>query len=178
VLRTKFLFKPPYLLHSLGALLVMQPCEKAASLHRDLGCHHFRQPLLGCITAKGRVEIRDPYMNTKFVAVLAVLTAVTATVELAHGQAAPKASQADVQKLVDSIKCDKTKLAQFCDYAKLVKQGGTLAEKNENDPKLEALNQQMDEIATKIGPDFETIANSDMDDASIALLQNLAKTCA
>jgi hypothetical protein len=116
-------------------------------------------------------------MNTKFVTAIAVLMAVTATDAFAQGQAAPKASMAEVQKLVDSIKSDKAKLAQSCDYAKLANQASALAEKNENDPKLEALDNQMNDVAAKIGPDFERITNSDMDDASAALLQDLAKTC-
>ena len=76
-------------------------------------------------------------MNAKFVYAIAVLIAVSASD--AFAQAAPKASKAEVQKLVDSIKSDKAKFAQSCDNAKLVNQASALAEKNQNDPKLEAL---------------------------------------
>ena len=116
-------------------------------------------------------------MNTKFVAAIAVLTAVTASIALAQGQAAPKASKADVQKLVDSIKGDKTKLAQFCDLTKLAGQSGALVQKNRYDPKLLELEKQMDDIAAKLGPDYEKITNSELDDASADLLAALSKSC-
>ena len=68
-------------------------------------------------------------MNTKFVAAVAVVTAITTTVAFAQGQTAPKASKADVQKLVGGIKSDKAKLAQFCEITKLEVQAGALAQK-------------------------------------------------
>jgi hypothetical protein len=85
--------------------------------------------LLGYIAAEAS-QNEEPSMNTKFVAVIAVLTAVTATPAFAQGQATPKASKADVQKLVDGIKGDNTKLAQFCEMTKLATQSGALAQKN------------------------------------------------
>ncbi|MFY9642781.1 MAG: hypothetical protein WCD20_19525 [Rhodomicrobium sp.] len=116
-------------------------------------------------------------MSAKFVAAIAVMTAVTATAAFAQGQAAPKASKADVQKLVDSIKSDKTRLGQYCEITKLELQTGALAQKNQNDPKLEGLEKQMDEIAAKLGPDFARITNSELDDASSALLDDLSVNC-
>jgi hypothetical protein len=116
-------------------------------------------------------------MTTKFVAAIAVLIAVTASPAFAQGQAAPKASKADVEKLVDSIKSDKTKLAQFCDITKLASQAGAMAQKNRNDPKLTELGKQMDDISAKLGPDYDRITDSEMDDASTALLDDLSKSC-
>ena len=116
-------------------------------------------------------------MSTKFVAAIAVVTAVTTTIAFAQGQTAPKASKADVQKLVGSIKSDKAKFAQYCEITKLEVQSNALAQKNQNDPKLEALGKQMDDIAAKIGPDYEKIINSDLDDASAALFDDLSKSC-
>ena len=116
-------------------------------------------------------------MSTKFVAAIAVVTAVTTTVAFAQGQTAPKASKADVQKLVGGIKSDKTKLAQYCEIAKLEVQSNALAQKNQNDPKLEALGKQMNDIGGKLGPDYEKIINSDLDDASAALFDDLSKSC-
>jgi hypothetical protein len=116
-------------------------------------------------------------MSTQFVAAIAVLTAVTATGAFAQGQAAPKASKAEVQKLVGSIKSDKAKLAQYCEITKLEGQANALAQKDENDPKLEGLGKQMDDLAAKLGPDYEKIINSDLDDASSALFDDLSKSC-
>ena len=114
-------------------------------------------------------------MSTQFVAAIAVLTAITATGAFAQGQAAPKASKAEVQKLVGSIKGDKTKLAQYCEITKLEIQSNALAEKNENDPKLEGLGKQMDDLSAKLGPDYQRITGSDLDDASSALFDDLSK---
>jgi hypothetical protein len=146
-------------------------------LMENLGNHCFRGLLLGGVAAKKRAKIGEPIMSTKFVAAIAVMTAFTATVAFAQTQAAPKVSQAEVQKLVDGIKGDNAKLSQFCGMTKLAGEAGTLAQQNPNDPKIEELGKQMDEMATKLGPDFEKITNSDMDDASAALLDGVAKSC-
>ena len=116
-------------------------------------------------------------MSTKFVAAIAVVMAVTTVAFAQNETAAPKANKADVQKLVGGIKSNKTKLAQFCEITKLEVQAGALAQKNQNDPKLEAIGKQMDDIAAKIGPDYEKIINSDLDDASSALFDDLSKSC-
>jgi hypothetical protein len=122
-------------------------------------------------------KIREPFMRTQFVAAIAVLTAVTTTGAFAQGQTAPKASKAEVQKLVGNIKSDKTKLAQYCEITKLEIQSNALAEKNENDPKLEGLGKQMDDLSAKLGPDYQRITGSDLDDASSALFDDLSKSC-
>jgi len=116
-------------------------------------------------------------MSTKFVTAIAVLTTVAATVAFAQDKTAPKASKAEVQKLVGGIKGDKTKLTQYCEITKLEIQSNALAQKNENDPKLEALGKQMDDLAAKLGPDYERVANSELDDASEALFDDLSKSC-
>ena len=116
-------------------------------------------------------------MSTQFVAAIAVLTAITATGAFAQGQAAPKASKAKILKFVGSIKGDKTKLAQYCEITKLEIQSNALAEKNENDPKLEGLGKQMDDLSAKLGPDYQRITGSDLDDASSALFDDLSKSC-
>jgi hypothetical protein len=116
-------------------------------------------------------------MSTKFVAALAVVTVVATTVAFAQDQTAPKASKADVQKVVGGIKSDKAKLAQYCEITKLEVQSNAIAQKNQNDPKLEALGKQMNDIARKLGPDYEKIINSDLDNASAALFDDLSKSC-
>ncbi len=116
-------------------------------------------------------------MNTKFVAAIAVLTAATATFAFAQGQTAPKASKAEVQKVLDGVKNDKGKLAQFCDITKLEVQATALSQKNQNDPKLQDLGKQMDAIAAKLGSDYQRIINSELDDASAALFDDLSKSC-
>jgi hypothetical protein len=116
-------------------------------------------------------------MSIKFVAAVAVLSTVAATVALAQGQAAPKASKAEVQKVVDGIKSDKAKLDQYCEITKLEVQASALAQKNENDPKLKDFDKQADEIAAKLGADYGRIVNSEIDEPSAALFDDLAKSC-
>ncbi len=116
-------------------------------------------------------------MRTKFVAAIAVMTAVTATTAFAQGQASPKASKAEVQKLVGGIKSDKTKLGQYCELTKLAIQADALTQKNQDDPKLQVLEKQMDDVAAKLGSDYQRITTSELDDASSALFDDLSKSC-
>ncbi len=117
-------------------------------------------------------------MNTKFVAAIAVLASLTAAPAFAQDKekAPPKASKAEVQKLVDSIKGDKAKMTQFCDIIKLQTEYQAAAEKKD-DKKLEDLDKKMEEGSKKLGPDFDRITSSDIDDDSAALLDGLSKSC-
>ncbi len=115
-------------------------------------------------------------MSTKFVAAIAVLTAVGAAVAFAQGQA-PKANKADVQRLVDSIRADKTKFSQYCEITKLEVQGDAIAQKNRNDPKLQEIGRQMQAATAKLGPDYTRIISSQLDSASGALFDDLSKSC-
>jgi hypothetical protein len=122
------------------------------------------------------ISIKETFMNTKFVAAIAVLAAFAAAPAFAQDKAPAKASKADVQKLVDSIKADKGKMTQFCDLMKLQGEYQAAAEKKD-DKKLEDLDKKMEEDSKKIGPDFDKVTSSELDDESAALLDNLAKTC-
>lgn len=125
-------------------------------------------------------------MNTKFVAAVAVCAAFAATSAIAQQkappaapqqeQAAPKASKAEVQKLVESIKADKGKMGQFCNLMKLQDQYTAAAEKKD-EKKLEALDKQMEEGAKKMGPDFDRITQSELDEDATKLLDGLANGC-
>ncbi len=125
-------------------------------------------------------------MNTKFVAAVAVCAAFAASSAIAQQkapapapqqeQAAPKASKAEVQKLVESIKADKGKVAQFCNLMKLQDQYTAAAEKKD-EKKLEALDKQMEEGAKKMGPDFDRITQSELDEDATKLLDGLANSC-
>lgn len=117
-------------------------------------------------------------MNTKPFAVIALLAAFAPV--SAHSQQQPnipKASKADVQKVVDSIKGDKAKLAKYCSFVKLDDQVEAIAAKNQKDPKLESLGKQVTESIKQVGPDFEKIMNSELDQDSGALLEGLGKSC-
>jgi hypothetical protein len=117
-------------------------------------------------------------MNMKPFAIIALLAAFAPMPALSQQQQkAPKASKAEVQKVVDSIKGDKAKLASYCDFVKLDDQVEQLASKNQKDPKLQSLGQQLTDSIKKVGPDFEKIMNSELDQASSDLLEGLGKSC-
>ncbi len=113
-------------------------------------------------------------MKATFVAAVAVMAALSAPA-FAQDKAPPPASKAEVQKLVDTIKGDKAKMASFCDLMKL--QDESQAADKKDDKKLEELDKKMEEDAKKVGPDFEKVTSGDMDEASASLLDNLSKSC-
>lgn len=116
-------------------------------------------------------------MNTKLASAIAILAAFASTPIFAQQPNIPKASKADVQKAVNIIKADKAKMAAYCEASKLDAQASAIAEKNQNDPKLQGLAKQINELNKKVGPEFEKVIYSDLDDASGALLDDLAKSC-
>ena len=103
-------------------------------------------------------------MNMKLFSVVALLAACAPMPALSQQQPnIPKASKADVQKVVDSIKGDKAKMAAYCSFTKLDDQVEAIATKNQNDPKLQSLGKQLSESMKKIGPDFERIMKSELE---------------
>ena len=69
-------------------------------------------------------------------------------------QAAPKPTEAQVQKVVQTISADKAKMDSYCKLAKIQQQMGALDEKKDA-KKLQALGTQADAEAQKLGADFE-----------------------
>ncbi len=69
-------------------------------------------------------------------------------------QKVPKPTEAQVQKVVQTITADKTKMDAYCKLAKLQQQMGALDEKKDM-KKLQDLSNQADAEAQKLGPDFD-----------------------
>ena len=113
----------------------------------------------------------------KLVSAAAILTAFASTLGLAQQSDTPKVSKADVQKVLDSIMADKAKMAAYCESAKLDDEASAIAAKNPKDPKLQSIASQIDEANKEVGPDFVKIMNSELDDASGTLLDDLTKSC-
>ncbi len=86
----------------------------------------------------------------------------------------PKASKAEVQALVDSIKNDQKKMAQFCTLTKLQDQYATVGK---DAKKLKELDRQMGAASESLGPDFDKVSRSELDDKSAVLLDDLSKAC-
>ena len=102
----------------------------------------------------------------------------------AQQQKAPKPTEAQVQKVVNDIGAAKPKLDSYCKLMKIQQQMGTLDEKKDGQ-KLQALGQQADAEAQKLGPDFEKVMDGleQVDENSAegkefaAILDGLDKQC-
>jgi hypothetical protein len=103
-------------------------------------------------------------------------------------KAAPAAKETKVaaaQKVVKTISSDKAKTGIYCDIGKLGDQIEE-AEQRKDMKKIDELNQKMNELATKLGPDYvalmsdlEEIDPSSKDGQDISLaLAGLDKLCA
>lgn len=114
-------------------------------------------------------------MKTTFVAAIAVAVALSAPAFAAEEKAPPPASKADVQKLVDTIKADKAKMALFCDVMKLDEQAAQAAEKNDA-KKVEEISKKEEAAAKKISPDFDKVM-SGLSEETGPMVEELAKSC-
>lgn len=127
-------------------------------------------------------------MNLKLVIAVVALAAMPALALAQQKGAPPPAAKpptkADVQKVVNQIKGDKTKLDAYCQIVKLGNQMQAAAEKKDQ-KKMDDLNKQADALAAKVGPDYEkvTAGMEDVDPESkdgkelIALFDALDATC-
>jgi hypothetical protein len=71
-------------------------------------------------------------------------------------QMPPKPTEAQLQKVVQTIAADKAKLDAYCKIGTIQQQLSTLDEKKDMQ-KMQALAQQGDAEAQKLGPDFEKV---------------------
>jgi hypothetical protein len=100
-------------------------------------------------------------MAEKFMALkrVAAVFAFVAIPVLAYGQQGgppqnvPKPTKAEVQKVVQIISSDQTKLQSYCDLKKLYDQIGAAYRKNDNTT-ADALGKQADALANKLGPEY------------------------
>ena len=67
--------------------------------------------------------------------------------------AAPVSKVAAAQRVVKTISGDKTKTETYCDIGKLGEQIEAAEQKNDM-KKIDELNKKMDELATKLGPEY------------------------
>jgi hypothetical protein len=66
---------------------------------------------------------------------------------------APKPTKADVQKVVQTINSDKTKMQTYCDLAKLNQQMAQACQKKDTKT-LQTLGQKADALTQKLDPDY------------------------
>ena len=94
-------------------------------------------------------------MNPKLIAAALVIISLPVC---AHAQkpTATKVTNADAQKVVKMIGSDKAKIQIYCDIVELEDQ---IDETNPKDKKkIDELNQRMDELAAKLGPEYVALA--------------------
>ena len=89
-------------------------------------------------------------MNLKFVAILVIAVPVCAQ---AQPPSAAKVTKADAQNVIKIIKGDRAKTQTYCDMAKLGDQIEQAEEKKDT-KKIDELYRQMDELTTKLGPEY------------------------
>jgi hypothetical protein len=99
--------------------------------------------------------------------------------------AAPASNAAAAQKLVKTISTDKAKTQTYCDIGKLGDQIEE-AEQKKDLKRIDDLNRKMDELATKLGPEYVALMGDlqDIDPSSkeaqdiSSTLEGLDKLCA
>jgi hypothetical protein len=105
-------------------------------------------------------------MNLKLIVAISVIVAVPMCAQ-AQRPSAAKVTKADAQKVVKIIRDDKAKMQTYCDIAKLGDQADDAAQKKD-EKKVDELNQKMEELAKKLGPEYNAMlaALQDTDMAS------------
>ena len=91
-------------------------------------------------------------MNLKLIVAILVIAAVPVCAQ-AQKPSAANVTKADAQKVVKMISGDKAKTQTYCDMAKLGEQIEQANEKKET-KKADELSQKMDELGTKLGPEY------------------------
>jgi len=97
---------------------------------------------------------------------------------------APKPTIEDAQKLVDTIRGDKTKLKAYCELGKLHEQIEKAEEKNDS-KEMDTLVAKLDSLEQQVGPDYTRVMDGlgDVDPNSaegqkfIAVFEPLHKQC-
>ena len=95
-------------------------------------------------------------MNLKLIIGLSLFTVMPALAQAQTSGApanAPKPTKADVQKVVQMISGDKSKLQAYCDLGKLSNQMAEADEKKDTKA-VAALGPKIDSLTQKLGPDY------------------------
>ena len=91
-------------------------------------------------------------MNLKLIVAILVIAAVPVCAQ-AQKPSAANVTKADAQKVVKMISGDKAKTQTYCDMAKLGEQIEQANGKKDT-KKADELSQKMDELGTKLGPEY------------------------
>ena len=91
-------------------------------------------------------------MNLKLIVAILVIAAVPVYAQ-AQAPSATKSTKADAQNVIKIIRGDKAKTQIYCDIGKLG-EGIAQAEQKKDTKKADELYRQMDELGTKLGPEY------------------------
>lgn len=112
----------------------------------------------------------------KILPLLIVATPVFAQQSGQAPQSGTKASKAEVDQLVSSIKSDNTKHQNYCSLVKLQTQYQAADDKKDQ-AKLKELDDKIEATAKTLGPEFDRVMSAEIDDASAKSLDDLASSC-
>ncbi len=123
-------------------------------------------------------------MNLKLIVGILLIAAVPAVAQTQKPNVA-KVTKAGAQKVIKTISSDKGKNQTYCDIGKLGAQIDE-AEQKKDMKKIDELNQKMEELATKLGPEYVALMDGlqdidpDSKDAQEigSMLEALDKSCA
>ena len=100
---------------------------------------------------------RGKFMNRLLIVGILIISTAP---PYAQGQQPDMAKlKADAQKVVSTIKGDKTKTEAYCQINELAEQIGE-AQQEKDSKKAEALSRQVMQLEIKLGPDYLTLVNS------------------
>ncbi len=92
-------------------------------------------------------------MSLKSMVAVLAIAALPVCAQAQQQKAAPKSTKADAQRVVKLIGGDKAKTQIYCDIAKLGDQIEQAAGKKD-EKTVEALSEKVDELGSKIGPEY------------------------
>ncbi|MFZ0622028.1 MAG: hypothetical protein WB540_09645 [Pseudolabrys sp.] len=122
-------------------------------------------------------------MNLKLMVAILAIAAVPLYAHAQKPNAAKVSKATAAQKVVKIISGDKAKTQAYCDIGKLGAQIDE-AEQKKDLKKIDELNQKMEELATKLGPEYVALLGEDIDPNSkdgqeiSSALEGLDKLCA
>jgi hypothetical protein len=93
------------------------------------------------------------------ITLMVVILGISATPAYAQDPPNVAKLKADAENVVEIVGSDKHKLQTYCDFAELSDQIGE-ANENGDTKKAEGLSQKINELGTKLGPEFVALADA------------------
>jgi hypothetical protein len=98
-------------------------------------------------------------MTRKVACILGLLGTLSVPAQAQKDSSAPKPTKTDVQKVVQIINADKTKIATYCNLARIEDQM-TKATEAKDTSKLQELSKQAEDMGQTLGPEYVALTSS------------------